>query len=252
MSNKTISIALSMLLCSVTLIANSDNMAESLMKLRGDVEQLDTQIGDEKDAYKASMKSLSMQKSELEVMVSREELKIKQIQKELAKVKANITNAGKNSQGLTPIVSKAIDDLVAMIKTSIPFKTNDRIDAVLKIKDQLNSSLITPQKAVSIVYNSYADEIRMTKENGIFKQSIMLDGKDKLVEVARVGTVMMFFKTPNDRVGYASKDSGTWNYKEELNKEKQTEILNLFDAFKKQIRTGYFALPNALVLSEAK
>jgi hypothetical protein len=252
MSNKTISIALSMLLTTTTLLANSDNMAESLMKLRAQVEQLDTQIDDEKDAYKASMKSLTMQKSELEAMVSREELKIKQIHKELTKVQENIQKSSKNSEGLKPLVIDAVDNLVAYIKTSIPFKTNDRIDAVLQIKEQLNNSLITPQKALSIVYNSYADELRMTKENGIFKQTIDLNGKPKLAEVARIGTMMMFFKTPNDEVGYVNKNTNGYAYKQELNKEKQTQILNIFDAFKKQIRTGYFMLPNALATSEAK
>jgi len=252
MSNKIISITLALLLTSTVISANSDKMAESLMKLRAQVEQLDSQIDDEKDAYKASMKSLSIQKSELEAMVSREELKIKQINKELNSVKTKITKASKNSQGLNPIVNDAIDNLIAMIKSSIPFKTNDRIDSVQKIKEQLSSSLITPQKALSYVYNSYADEIRMTKENGIFKQTIHLNNKNKLVEVARIGTAMMFFKTPNNEVGYVTKDDNTWTYKEELNKEKQDQILNIFDAFKKQIRTGYFTLPNALVLSEAK
>jgi outer membrane murein-binding lipoprotein Lpp len=252
MSNKTISIALTLLLSGTVLLANNDNMAESLMKLRAQVEQLDSQIDDEKDAYKASMKSLSIQKSELEAMVSREDLKIKQINKELEKVKAEITKASQNSEGLNPIILSAIDNLIAMIQTSIPFKKNDRIESVSKIKDQLNASLITPQKALSYVYNAYADEIRMTKENGIFKQTVQLNGKDKLVEVARIGTAMMFFKSPNDEVGYVTHNGSSWSYKQELNKEKQEQILNIFDAFKKQIRSGYFTVPNALVLSEAK
>lgn len=252
MSKKTISIALSVLLSSTMLSANSDNMAESLMKLRGEVEHLDTQINDEKDAYKSSMKSLSIQKSELEAMVSREDLKIKQINKELSDIQAKIVAASKNSQGLKPIVIEAIDNLSAMMKTSIPFKTSERVESVEKIKQQLNDSLITPQKALSQVYNAYNDEIRMTKENGIFKQTIVLNSEEKLAEIARIGTAMMFFKTPNDTVGYVVKNGNSWTYQEELNKEKQTEILSIFDAFKKQIRTGYFTLPNALILSEAK
>lgn len=241
-----------MLLSSATLLASADNMAESLMKLRSQVEQLDTQINDEKETYKANMKSLTMQKIELEAMVSREELKIKQIEKELAKVKESVQNSSKNSQNLLPIIEGAITNLIAYIQTSIPFKTNERIEALTSIQDQLKASTITPQKALSIVYNSYADEIRMTKENGIFKQTITLDGKDRLVEVARVGTAMMYFKSPNENVGYVVNNKGTWTYTEEFNKEKQTQILGLFDAFKKQIRTGYFTLPNALVISEAK
>ncbi len=255
MSNKTIPFALSLLFAGSLLCASTsatDNMAESLMKLRGEVETLNSQISDEKDAYKSQMRSLTAQKSELEGIISRKELKLKEIQKELSDVQVKITKASKNSLGLKPIVFDAIDKLETMIKTSIPFKTADRIAAVEKIKTQLQSSLITPQKALSYVYNSYADEIRMTKENAIFQQSIQLDGEDKLVEVARVGTAMMFFRTPDDKVGYVTRSNNGWVYKEELNKEKQTEIVNIFDAFKKQIRTGYFTLPNALILSEEK
>ncbi len=252
MSNKTIPLACSLLLTGSILCASTQNMAESLMKLRAEVETLNSQISDEKDAYKSKMRSLTAQKSEFEGMISRKELTIKELQKELANVQAKIKRASKNSLGLKPIVFDAIDKLETMITTSIPFKTEDRLTALKKIKTQLQSSLITPQKALSYVYNSYADEIRMTKENAIFKQSIHLEGEDKLVEVARVGTAMMFFKTPDDKVGYVKHTNGAWEYKEEFNKEKQTEILNIFHAFKKQIRTGYFTLPNALILSEEK
>jgi len=252
MSNKTIPFALSLLLAGSVLCASTDNMAESLMKLRAEVETLNSQISDEKDSYKSEMRSLTAQKSELEGMISRKELKIKEIQKELADIQAKITKASKNSLGLKPIVFEAIEQLKGLIKSSIPFKTKERVTAVEKIKTQLESSLITPQKALSYVYNAYADEIRMTKENAIFKQSIKLDNEDRLVQVARVGTAMMFFKTPDDRVGYVTRNNGNWDYKEELNKEKRSEIFNIFDAFKKQIRTGYFTLPNALILSEEK
>jgi len=255
MSNKTIPFALSLLfagslLCAAT--SSTDNMAESLMKLRAEVETLNSKIFDEKDSYKSEMRSFTAQKSELEGILSRKALTLKEIHKELANIQTKITKASKNSLGLKPIVFDAIEKLEVMIKGSIPFKTADRIAAVEKIKTELKSSLITPQKALSYVYNSYADEIRMTKENAIFKQSIQLDGEDKLVEVARVGTAMLFFKTPDDKVGYVTRSNNGWEYKEELNKDKQAEIFTIYDAFKKQIRTGYFTLPNALIISEEK
>jgi len=252
MSNKSINLAFCLLVTSNILIADNNNMATSLMSLRAEVEQLDSQIDEAKDSYKASIKSLTLQKSELESMISREVLKTKQIQKELQLLKEKIAEASKNSKGLTPVINQAIDNLVLMIENSIPFKKEERIAAVQKIQEQLKASLITPQKALSYVYNSYADEIRMTKENGVFKQTITLDGKDKLVKVARIGTAMMFFQTPNDRVGYVLHSGTSWEYKEEFNKEKQDEISTIFDAFVKQIRSGYFTLPNVLVLNEVK
>ncbi|MEN8146892.1 MAG: DUF3450 family protein [Campylobacterota bacterium] len=252
MSTKTQNIALALLIASTSLMANSDNMAESLMKLRAEVEQLDSSIADEKDAFKGSMRSLRMQKNDLEALIAREDLRIKQLTAEMAKVKKEVKEAGKNSVGLKPLVLDALVLLEKNIQTQIPFKTADRIADVQRIQKQLENDEVTAQKALALTWNSYGDAIRMSKENGIFKQTIALNGQDRLAEVARVGTMMMYFKTPNDEMGYVVKDQAGWSYKQVLAKDEQMQIASLFDAFKKQIRTGYFTLPNALVVTEVK
>ncbi len=252
MYKTTIGIALSALLSLSTLHASADNMAESLMKLRLDVEMLDSKIRENKESYKASIHSLMRQKDDLESVVAREDLKIKQLQQELAKVAKKIKASSKNSQGLKPLLIDALDLLALNVKDGLPFKTQDRLHDIQKIKDQITNDLVSPQKGLALTWNTYADAIRMTKENGIFKQTILLDGKERLVEVARIGTMMMFFKTPDNKVGYLSQDSTGYTYKTVLDADGQKQILALFDAFKKQIRSGYFTLPNALVSMETK
>lgn len=222
------------------------------MKLRADVETLDSKITQDKDTYKSSMRSLMRQKDDLESVIAREDLKIKQIKQELSKVAKEIKENSKNTKGLKPLLLEALNALETNIKESIPFKTQDRLRDVAKIKEQIATDLVTPQKGLALTWNAYADAIRMTKENGIFKQTITLDNKQRLAEVARIGTMMMFFKTPDDTVGYVSKDDSGYYYKKELNSDAQKQILALFDAFKKQIRSGYFKLPNALLSMETK
>jgi len=252
MSTKTQNIALAFLIAGTSLMASSENMAELLMKLRAEVEQLDSAIADEKDTFKGSMKSLRLQKNDLEAMVAREDLRIKQLTAEMGKVKKEVQEAGKNSVGLKPLVLEALNVLENDIKAQIPFKTADRVDDVVRIKEQLENDQITAQKALALTWNSYGDAIRMSKENGIFKQTITLNGQDRLAEVARIGTMMMYFRTPNDEMGYVVKEGNGWSYKQVLDKTEQDQIASLFDAFKKQIRSGYFTLPNALVVTEVK
>jgi len=234
------------------LASTEDNMAESLMQLRAEVEKLNTQIQDEKDDTKATMRSLALEKNELDATVGREDLKIKQLEQEIAKVKKQIEAASKNSEGIKPVVAEAISNLKARIASELPFKTAERLEDVTRIEQQMNEGLITPQKALVQVWNSYADEVRMSKENGLFKQTIKLDGQDRLAEVARLGSVMMYFKTPDDRVGYVAKDKNGWYYKETVDKEGKDQIMVLFDAMHKQIRSGYFTLPNAIATTEVK
>jgi small-conductance mechanosensitive channel len=249
MRKSMLSIAVIAVLGTASLYASSNNMAESLMKLRADVEQLDASITDEKDAYKAQMKSLLRQKNDLESVVGREDLKIKQIQRELTKVKKEIKEAVKNTQGLKPLVLNALDTLESNVKTALPFKTTERLADIEKIRSQLNAGLIAPQKALALTWNAYGDAIRMTKENGIFKQTITIDGTERLAEVARLGTVAMFYKLPDDSVGFVDKDANGWYYKEVIEKEQQKQVLALFDSFRKQIRAGYFTLPNAIAVT---
>lgn len=232
--------------------STEENMAASLMKLRAEVEKLNTQIQDKRDETKAQMRSLILEKNELDATIGREDLKIKQIEQEIAKVKKQIEAASKNSEGIKPVVLEAIKNLKAHIVDEIPFKTAERLEDVSRIESQMNEGLITPQKALAQVWNSYADEVRMTKENGLFKQTIQLDGQDRLAEIARLGTVMMYFMTPDDRTGYVVKGTNGWEYKEVVAKKEKDQILALFDAMNKQIRTGYFKLPNALAKSEVK
>jgi len=252
MSKTMLSIAVITVLGTTTLFASSENMAESLMKIRADVEQLDASINDEKDTYKAGMSSLLRQKSDLESVVAREDLNIKQIERELDKVRKEIKEAGKNTEGLKPIVLKALAMMEESIKASLPFKTQDRIADIEKIRSQLENNLITGQKALALTWNAYGDAIRMSKENGLFKQTIRFKSQDRLAEVARIGTIAMYFKLPDDTVGYVTKDTKGWFYQETVSKKEQEQILALFDSFKKQIRSGYFTLPNAIVMTETK
>ena len=252
MSKTKLSIALSLLLSCSSVSANSQNLAESLMKLRADVERLDSAIVSEKETYSASIRSLLRQKDDLSSVVAREELAIKQTRQELDKVRKEITEASKNSEGLKPLILDAIATLESNIKSSIPFKTKARLADLAKIKEQIQTDLVTPQKGLALVWNSYTDAMRMTKENGLFKQTISLDGEDRLAEIARIGTMMLFFKTPDDKVGYVEKNNGTYSYRQAQTKQSQEQILALFDAFRKQIRTGYFTLPNAVLSMETK
>ncbi|MDF1881439.1 DUF3450 family protein [Sulfurimonas sp. MAG313] len=252
MRKSVLSMAVIVTLGSTTLVASTQNMAESLMKIRADVEELDASITDERDAYKSSMSSLLRQKNDLESVISRENLKIKQIERELGNVRKEIKEAGKNSEGLKPLLVTALDLMKENIKSSLPFKTKDRLADIEKIKSQLENDLVTPQKALALTWNAYADAIRMSKENGIFKQTINISGQDRLAEVARIGTVAMFFRLPDDSVGQVSKDATGWYYKEAVSKKEKEQILALFDSFKKQIRSGFFTLPNTIVMTEAK
>lgn len=240
-------------LLSSSLFATTDNeLARSIIQLRGDVETLYTDIKENKQRYNSQMKSLSMQITDSDAQINRKATSIKLAQNELEKVKAKIQETSSGNSEIKPLVLNALDLLEKSIKEGIPFMVEQRVMELQKIKDDLNENLITNEKALSLTWASYDDTIRVTKEIGLFKQQIDFNGKKVLAQIAKIGSVALFFSTPTNEVGYVLKDNSKYIYKHITNPEDIEKIVVLFDALQKQIRTGYFELPNALVLQGSK
>ena len=231
---------------------NNTEMVKSIMKLRADVEGLYTQIDENKDNYKAQMKSYAMQVADNEAQINRKATALKVANAESAKIEEQIAKKGASTNDLTPMLSAAIDNLEKIVKSGIPFKTDERVADLEKIKIDLKSGNITQEKALSLVWASYDDALRLTKEVGLFKQQIKIGEDQKLAKVAKIGTAMMFFMTPDDQVGYVKNNNGTYEYVVASDDKSKKQIHTLFDTLQKQIRTGYFNLPNALITAGVK
>lgn len=225
-----------------------EKMVESLMKLRADVEMLYSRIDENKDAFKSQIKSYALQISDTEAQINRQETTLKLTTQELEKQKDKLDETASKTKDISPMIFSAIDKLKAEIQAGIPFKIEERIASLDQIKYDLENKTITQEKALALTWASYDDALRLTKEVGLFKQEIEVDGKSTLANIAKVGSVMLFFATTDDRVGYATKDGDGYRYKVESEEERKAQIVALFDALQKQIRTGYFSLPNGLLL----
>jgi len=243
---------------SITLLApfasasNDEEMVNSIMKLRGDVEALYTKIDENKVAYKTQMKSLALQNADNDAQINRKATSIKLADLELQKIKVKIENRSTNNLELKPLIKELVINLNTSITNGIPFKIQERIASLAKIEKNLEENLITGERALALLWASYDDNIRLTKEIGLFKQTININSKNILAEVAKVGSVLLYFKTPNQEVGYIKKECSTYQTVVVNDKKEVKNINNLFDALTKQIRTGFFTLPNALVLQGVK
>ncbi len=248
-----LSLALSATLFSTSALAqNDEEIIKSIMTLRADVESLYTKIDENQEAYKYQMKSLAMQSADTEAQINRQETAIKLAKNQLQEIQAKIATKNSENTNLKPLLEEVMSTLENNIKSGFPFKIEERIEAINKIREQLKENAISQEKALALVWANYDDCIRVTKEIGLFKQQITVDGKKVLAKVAKIGSVMMFFSTPDNQVGHVIKDGTTFSYKVITDPDDIKNITILFDALQKNIRTGFFTLPNALVLSEVK
>ena len=227
----------------------TEALAERLVQMRGQVDELQSELNLKREEYKNRMTYLTAQLTEMEANRDREALRVQQLEQELERMRTQVAEAGATSESLAPFM---LDNLVALreqVRDGFPFKVSERLAALDDIETQLTGGVITAQRAFNRIWAFIEDEIRITRENAIYSQSIRLDGDNVLVDVAKLGNAMMYFRTRDLAYGRAVETPDGWRFERFTTAAEQEMTARLFDSLRKQIRQGYFTLPNALPLA---
>jgi len=224
-----------------------DALAEELVELRGRVESLNSELNRMQEQHRSEMNSLAAQKGDLEATRRREELRIRQLEQDLEDNRERARQAGVAGEALEPVAAEIIDDLRARIASGFPFKRAERLDALDEIAAQLESGALEPPRVVNRLWRFYEDELRLTRDNGLYSQVIPLGGDRVLADIAKLGAVAMYFVTRDGRSGFVTDTGDGWSFTVAESSRDRDRIANLFDSLKKQIRTGYFVLPNGTI-----
>lgn len=227
-----------------------DNLAEELVRLRGEVETLNSQLNSLTEQHRAEMNALAAQKGDLEATARREDLRIRQLEQDLADNRERANEAGLAGEALIPVAEQVIADLELSIQTGLPFKTEERLDALNEIRSQLETGAQAPPRVINRLWSFYEDELRLTRENGLHTQIIPLGGQRVLSDVVKLGTIAMYFQTRDGRSGQVVRQGDSWRFQELESAADIGQIATLFDSMQKQIRSGYFELPNGSVALE--
>lgn len=227
-------------------VESVSNVSSELVKIRQEIEQLHATIGQEKELYSDSLRSLSNQKTDLEVRTGRSELNVKELQRELSAMAAKNTDAMASDKDSVPVLKVAIADMRAAVENDLPFKRADRLQALADIEHRLDTKVISTNKASNQLWAFVEDELMLGKTNGIYNDTLNIGDELKLVKVLRIGKVAMFYRTDDMQYGIVRKQGQSWN-QSEVTATAETEQLDyLFDSFTKNIRNGAFSVPNFL------
>ena len=221
-------------------------LADRLIEMRGEVDSLQSELNVQREEHKNRMAYLTAQLADLEASRDREALRVQQLEADLEELRTEVASAGDTSETLTPMVLRHIEAMRQQVAGGFPFKVRERQAALDDISNQLDSGVINAQRAVNRLWAFVEDEIRITRENAIYTQSIQLNGESVLVDIAKLGSVMMYFRTRDNQYGRAVPSNSGWTFEYIDGSENQKQVAMLFDSLRKQIRQGYFQLPNAM------
>lgn len=229
-----------------------DPLAQRLITLRAEVEQLNSELVIAREENRTTLAGLSTQKADMEATLNRQQLAVEQVRDDLTQRQETAAAAGVAGETLRPILLAATDRLAAAIGQGLPFKRDERLNNLQELRDQIESGRIAEARAANRLWAFIEDEFRITKDNAIQRQTIDLDGERMLADVAKIGTMMLLFRTDDGRLGTVRKEGMEWRFVVATDEDDSKRIAALFDALGKQIRQGFFELPNALIAGGAQ
>lgn len=248
--SKTVVIAVLFLIILNPAIGATDeslnNLANKIAEKRARVEALSSELDMVKTEYNEKLKSISSQKSDIDIQVKREELKLIQVERDFEEFRLRIEDSRASMDEIYPIIVSALKSLKMNTEKGLPFHISERVSDIEKVEQVIEDNRIDAGAILARVWNMLEAEFRLTSENGIYRQTIEIHGEEQLVEIAKLGMVFLYFKTFDDRMGYAYLEDNKWNYDYVYSREDENQISELFDSLRKNLREGYFELPNPM------
>ena len=223
--------------------ADGSALAERLVALRGEVEQLNGELELQRDEQRTVLSGLAAQKAELNASVDRQQLAARDAAEKLRAAREAAAGAGASGDSLQPVLLLAIDQLQQQIKAGLPFKIAERSAELDALRTDLLNGSLQPARGANRLWAFFEDEFRLTRENALHSQTVEVAGERVLAEVAKVGAMALYFRTPDGRYGQAVRAGEGWTFVLSEEPDVSAQIAQLFDALRKQIRQGYFELP---------
>ncbi len=223
----------------------ADTLAQGLIRLRGEVEQLNAELNLLREEQRTTLAGLNAQKAELANSAERQSLSAREAREKLAAREAEIAATSVDGDSLKPLLLSAIDGLQAHIRGGLPFRVEERLAELDQFRTELQNGSVPPQRGVNRLWAFYEDEFRLSRDNSLQSQTIAVGNERVLADVAKLGSMLLYFRTRDGRVGQAVRSGDQWQFAATENPASLQQINALFDALGKQIRQGWFELPIA-------
>ena len=219
-------------------------LAQRISEKRAELEELSDELDLAKTEFNEQLRSLSTQTADVEALINREELRLAQVEDDIAEVQREIERAQSGSLDVSPVVDELTERVRSYIEAGIPFQRSQRLETVATIERLRADGSLGDQTALTRLWNIVDSEFRLVGDSGLYRQTISLQGEEKLAEVARLGMVLLYFRTLDGQVGTAIPVDGSYRYETVADPDSRGQIEELFDALQRNLRQGFFTVPN--------
>jgi multidrug efflux pump subunit AcrA (membrane-fusion protein) len=192
--------------------AAATTLPEQLSTVRSQVDSLAEQLENQRRATRDELAALHAERAELQ-----RQIRLERIRRDtLAKLRTERSQRLDLQEGRILTLLKPIQrSLVAVkhyVSVTLPFKREERMRRLEKIEADLAVTHPDPGRALTQMWRFVEEEEALAREIDLSQQPIELDGQRLLVDVARIGMALMYFRLPDGDVGWVRRTGETWHF----------------------------------------
>ncbi len=185
------------------------SMAE-LAELRSQVDQLASDLEAERAAARDELAALRSERAELERQVRAARTRKATLAKMRAEATQRAEAADDDARRWAGPMKAAVASARAHVDRGLPFATTARLEVLDGLDRDLQAAMPDYGRVLERLLRFVEEEQAMTGEVAYTQQRLDIDGRPQIVRVLRLGLALLYFRTEDDRVGWAVPSQGAW------------------------------------------
>lgn len=184
-------------------------MAE-LAQLRVEVDQLASDLETERTAARDELAALRSERAELERQVRAARTRratLEALRKEATK---HAEAADEDARRWAQPMTAAVAAVRAHVERGLPFARDARLKTLERLELDLQAATPDYGRVLERLLRFVEEEQAMGGEVAYTQQRLEVDGAPQIVRVLRLGLALLYFRTEDDRVGWAIPGASGW------------------------------------------
>ena len=140
--------------------------------------------------------------------------KKKQIKRQIARmeeIEETMKYAAVLQRQIPPLSRRMHEGLSKFVELDLPFRKGERTERLQFIKDALDNPTVSPAEKLRQVLEGFNVEAEYGRKIDTYKDTIIIDGQDREVNILRVGRMVLAYQTTDlDETGIWNKETNSW------------------------------------------
>ena len=183
--------------------------AAELSRLRTEVDELAHRLEAERRRARDVLSALRTERAELARQLRLERIRRATLERLEAERLARVERLEVEGESRLQPIRRALARARDHVESGLPFRRRDRLRQLRAIEASLAAVEPATGEAMARLWRFVEEEAQLTRELAWSQQPIVLEGERQLVDVARVGMALLYFRTKDGRVGWARAQKGS-------------------------------------------